>query len=439
MPDVPLGDYQVQAACIDPATHTTTRTYVPARFKVTSGPLRFRTSASSILPGTTITATPDNPCPADYLPEPRFLLVSGTTGMGRMLRPLEFPVMAADGQWKTLQIYIQADKPVGTDSLRFTCVGGGVDDPVFVAYQSVALTIKKPTATRYVALGDSYSAGEGVPPFSAGTNTRDNTCHRSPKAYPQLVSCHGLPDATSLRFRACAGATVAAMVSSFKSEPRQLLWIDASARYVTLSIGGNDVCFAEGLAECVYGPGAGGSPGCRSRNDKRVRNRIKALGSDRCPSLESCSPIIPSLQHLFERIQRQAPQANIRVITYPHLFPENPGAQVPVWHQIAGKTFWYVNGKDAHWINQMGDLLNGMIGQAVVEASQKAVTIDHVSAQNGLDWSFSGHAVGDPDPWIRGAVPTKRQYSFHPNAAGQCALAARTLRDGFDVSAIGVC
>jgi len=72
VPDVPLGDYQVQAACIDPATHTTTRTYAPAPFKVTSGPLRFRTSASSILPGTTITATPDNPCPADYLPEPRF-------------------------------------------------------------------------------------------------------------------------------------------------------------------------------------------------------------------------------------------------------------------------------------------------------------------------------------------------------------------------------
>jgi hypothetical protein len=58
----------------------------------------------------------------------------------------------------------------------------------------------------YVALGDSYSAGEGLRPFSwytgdAGTS-RDDGCHRSARAYSQLLVFAGGQTAT--RFAACA-------------------------------------------------------------------------------------------------------------------------------------------------------------------------------------------------------------------------------------------
>lgn len=43
----------------------------------------------------------------------------------------------------------------------------------------------------YAALGDSYSSGEGVPPFEVGTDTAgppENRCHRSTAAYPYLLA-----------------------------------------------------------------------------------------------------------------------------------------------------------------------------------------------------------------------------------------------------------
>ncbi len=40
----------------------------------------------------------------------------------------------------------------------------------------------------YVAMGDSFSSGEGNPPFETGTDEEGvNECHRSPQAYPRLL------------------------------------------------------------------------------------------------------------------------------------------------------------------------------------------------------------------------------------------------------------
>jgi hypothetical protein len=50
---------------------------------------------------------------------------------------------------------------------------------------------KTTVALRYIALGDSFSSGEGVPPFRPGTDqylpVRD-TCHRSFRGYPALIA-----------------------------------------------------------------------------------------------------------------------------------------------------------------------------------------------------------------------------------------------------------
>ena len=43
-------------------------------------------------------------------------------------------------------------------------------------------------STSFIALGDSYSSGEGVPPFETGTDTHYDTCHRSQNAWPYLLS-----------------------------------------------------------------------------------------------------------------------------------------------------------------------------------------------------------------------------------------------------------
>ena len=43
----------------------------------------------------------------------------------------------------------------------------------------------------YVAMGDSYSSGEGAPPYSADSSTPPNTCHRSYAAYAHQVRAPG--------------------------------------------------------------------------------------------------------------------------------------------------------------------------------------------------------------------------------------------------------
>src|SRR5687768_3136073 len=61
-------------------------------------------------------------------------------------------------------------------------------------------------AGQYVALGDSYSAGEGLTPYKPGTQDRDdggNRCHRSNHAYPVKV---GAALAVEPVFVACSGA-----------------------------------------------------------------------------------------------------------------------------------------------------------------------------------------------------------------------------------------
>ena len=56
-------------------------------------------------------------------------------------------------------------------------LAGGLSRPEFISAERLAGAAK----LAYVALGDSYSSGEGNPPFEAGTNNAKtgDTCHRS--------------------------------------------------------------------------------------------------------------------------------------------------------------------------------------------------------------------------------------------------------------------
>ena len=92
----------------------------------------------------------------------------------------------------------------------------------------------------YAALGDSYSSGEGNPPFTGGA------CDRSEQAYPVLFQKR-LP--YTFYFEACSGATVSQL-------PEQADLVPEAARgtvkLVTLTIGGNDLHFADVIEQCVF-------------------------------------------------------------------------------------------------------------------------------------------------------------------------------------------
>lgn len=98
----------------------------------------------------------------------------------------------------------------------------------------------------YVALGDSYSSGEGLPPYLWGSNTWRNQCHRSPQGYaPQLARARR----GSFAFAACSGATtndLFSMSHNSRAEGPQLDALGPDTQVVTLTIGGNDL----GLTNC---------------------------------------------------------------------------------------------------------------------------------------------------------------------------------------------
>ena len=96
-------------------------------------------------------------------------------------------------------------------------------------------------AENYVALGDSYSSGTGTREYFEDSGD----CLRSPKAYPQLwADSHQV---SSFEFAACSGAVTGDVIAD------QLGGLNADTTLATISIGGNDVGFADVITRCVAG------------------------------------------------------------------------------------------------------------------------------------------------------------------------------------------
>ena len=94
----------------------------------------------------------------------------------------------------------------------------------------------------YLALGDSYSAGEGLGPFLPGSGS----CDRSPHSYPEIVARHF--GALQLKFLACSGATIAQVDQQVSSLPSRTL---RHVEITTVTAGGNDLPFFGLITACV--------------------------------------------------------------------------------------------------------------------------------------------------------------------------------------------
>src|SRR5262249_43673939 len=124
----------------------------------------------------------------------------------------------------------------------------------------------------YLALGDSFSAGEGNPPFlttPVDTNSSTDQCHRSAAAYPELIDnlapglSNPMPIANFENW-ACSGATRDNnVVADGKGEVAQINHVTSSTNLVTISLGGNDVGFADVLGACIVGKDSPGTGRCQ--------------------------------------------------------------------------------------------------------------------------------------------------------------------------------
>ena len=122
----------------------------------------------------------------------------------------------------------------------------------------VVIKTRISAAGAYVALGDSYSSGEGAGNYYADTLApKGDGCDRSMNAYPQLLANElGYPldgfVSKDAPFAACSGAKIAAITRPSQKDPvPQIEHVHKDDSLITISIGGNDVDFAPVLKDCL--------------------------------------------------------------------------------------------------------------------------------------------------------------------------------------------
>lgn len=299
----------------------------------------------------------------------------------------------------------------------------------------------------YVALGDSFSSGEGNPPFLAGSATDTDGCHRSYDGYPELLNGDSSLNITDFAFVACSGATRHDIQFGFQTESSQLGGLSATTDLVTLSVGGDDVGFADVLKACATGagpslfrthgnadcqntPATNPDTGAKTKLDGRENALIADLATDSTSYCETLSGFVPCARRLaglyYDIAQASGKNVHILVLLYPHLFSNNPGKN----GCDAGSTVKFSQ-KNVKWLNSGVDLVDDQILREVNVAHTAGVNVTAVDPRplfndDSHGASPGGHGICTKQPWIygvklRGANPAP--YSFHPKPSGQQAFA----------------
>ncbi|MCP9001172.1 SGNH/GDSL hydrolase family protein [Pseudarthrobacter sp. RMG13] len=213
--------------------------------------------------------------------------------------------------------------------------------------------------TDYVALGDSYSAGQGAAPYT------DRTCFVSRKGYPVIAD--NLKGIQLNANAGCSGYTAGAVAGNLPASV-------AGAEVITITVGANDVGTTAILLACLPAPTSLECGGALAAAQAKLTDGSLAT----------------SLLTMVGAIRSQAPNAKIVLTGYPHLFaPDHPFALVA---------------------NPMVDGLNGVI--AGVANGTGSQYVDVTSA-------FAGHGVGSAAPWINfNAANILDPANFHPTGEG---------------------
>jgi lysophospholipase L1-like esterase len=232
---------------------------------------------------------------------------------------------------------------------------------------------------QYVALGDSYAAGQG-----GGEESRP--CLQSPNGYPALLDAE---KKIHLRANAaCTGATTENVAD------QQLSALKQGTRLVTLTVGAADLGLSRVLADCTAVPPTPDL--CQAAILAALAFLPATCGAE--------SELGNRLEDLYAAVAAAAPNALIVVTGYPYLF-EQPDPSDP-------------NADIITQINAATALLNCAIEKAVADAQDADINIVYVDVTD----DFAEHGIGSAEPFIN--LPGSGIGAFHPNAAGYEAYAA---------------
>lgn len=285
---------------------------------------------------------------------------------------------------------------------------------------------------RYLAVGDSYSSGEGL---EASELEGDERCQRArgtlnddgkwekivwPALLAEAVKAgaveSGLDD---FEFQACTGATTQDLREQISNAGESKRW-----DLITITVGGNDVDFGEIVDDC-----AGGDS---TLEKLAVAGTCDVSKDEVAASIENLGQA--ALPDAFDQLAEVAEDgALILVLGYPQII-EDPAEWSFISKALVGcarlSTF------DATWLRSMGDLLNSVTASAVSDARQRHphLTWRFVDVAENFDDNTN---CSDDDSWLHSwtqAAPDFRrdERAFHPNASGHIALAIAAVEGLLD-------
>lgn len=237
--------------------------------------------------------------------------------------------------------------------------------------------------TKYIALGDSYAAGQGAGPYL-------DDCYRSENTYSELAA-----EAKAIKLvrnAACSGKTTQEVV---KTQLRQL---NKSTELVTITAGGNNLHVDDLFKYCgaaIFDANA--TPLC----DAATTFATGEIASGK---------LAGDVASLIQSVRAAAPNAKIVVTGYPYLY--DPVAPAP-------------NDPFAPFIDKATLLVNNLNGS--IAAAAQDPRVQYVDVRD----AFLGHGINSADPWINlNLADLTSPDNFHPNAEGYAAYFAKLSAAG---------
>jgi lysophospholipase L1-like esterase len=248
---------------------------------------------------------------------------------------------------------------------------------------------------RYVALGDSYTAGPLIPlqridPLG---------CFRSTSNYPAQLALRLLT--RSFTDVSCSGADTGDMTAAqsvlLGSNPPQLDALRPDTDLVTLGIGGNDYG--------VFGTLVGTCPGLRASDPtgNPCQRQFTVDGVDTIKA--QLTRTRANITAVLAAIHQRSPHAKVLAVGYPRIAP--PSGTCP-------NVLPFADG-DYAWLSSVEEALNAAVAGAAADGD--ASYVDTFTPSLGHD-ACAGAAA-----WINGKDVQLTAAPYHPNFAGETALA----------------
>src|SRR6478736_2318519 len=231
--------------------------------------------------------------------------------------------------------------------------------------------------TKYIALGDSYAAGQGAGLY------KNDTCYRSANSYSELAA-----ETKAIKLvtnAACSGKTTQEVVAT------QLRQLNKTTELVTITAGGNNLGFGDIVTNCGT-----------AIFDSAFAAACAAASATAKAKLVS-GQLAGEVASMIQSVQAAAPNAKIVVTGYPYLFDPIPAGLADPMSQFI------------YQATDLADGLNGSIALAAAAIDPSAVRVWLRSTPSCLAPS---RAIASRDWWLSQCV--RNSTAAQPRVSKAC-------------------